>query len=86
MPRITEQQGIGRSLRAFLDMIAWSELGSDYLKRSDDGYNVIVTGIDGKLELFNDFSTHPFSGGRKSKQINIRGLTSNASGRYQQML
>ncbi|MQU62950.1 glycoside hydrolase family protein [Pseudomonas sp. FSL R10-1350] len=86
MPRITEQQGIGRNLLAFLDMLAWSELGSDCLKRSDDGYNVIVTGIDGKLELFNDYSTHPFSIGRKSKQINSRGLTSNASGRYQQML
>ena len=86
MPRVTEQPGIGRNLLAFLDMIAWSELGSDYLKRSDDGYNVIVTGIDGKLELFTDYLTHPFSGGRKSKLINSRGLTSNASGRYQQML
>lgn len=86
MPIITEQQGVGRNLLAFLDMLAWSELGGDNLKRSDDGYNVIVTGIDGKLELFNDYSTHPFSSGRKSKQINSRGLTSNASGRYQQML
>ena len=86
MPRITEQPGIGRNLLAFLDMIAWSELGSDYLKRSDDGYNVIVTGIDGKLELFTDYKAHPFMGGLKSKQINSRGLTSNASGRYQQML
>ena len=86
MPRITEQPGIGRNLLAFLDMIAWSELGSGYLKLSDDGYNVIVTGIDGKLELFTDYKAHPFSGGRKSKQINSRGLTSNASGRYQQML
>jgi muramidase (phage lysozyme) len=71
-------------------MLAWSELGDDYLKRSDDGYNVIVTvtvtGIDGKLELFNDYSTHPFASGRKSKVINSKGLTSNASGRPQFML
>ncbi len=86
MPRIAEQPGIGRNLLAFLDMLAWSELGSDYLKRSDNGYNVVVTGSDGKLELFTDYATHPFSGGRKSKLINSNGLTSNASGRYQQML
>lgn len=63
MPRTKEQPSIGRNLLAFLDVLAWSELGSDYLKRSDDGYNVIVTGIDGKLELFDDYATHPFSGG-----------------------
>ena len=86
MPRITEQEGISRNLLAFLDVLAWSELGSDYLNRSDDGYNVIVTGIDGKLELFTNYATHPFSGWRKSKLVNSKGLTSNASGRYQQML
>jgi muramidase (phage lysozyme) len=86
MPRITEAAAGGRNVLAFLDMLAWAELGSDYLERSDDGYNVIVTGIDNQLELFSDFSTHPFSQGRKSKVINRRGLTSNASGRYQFML
>ena len=86
MPRISESSAGGRNVLAFLDMLAWSGLGSDYLKRSDEGYNVIVTGIDGKLELFTDYRTHPFAGGRKSKVINSKGLTSNASGRYQQML
>jgi len=86
MPRISESSAGGRNVLAVLDMLAWAELGSDYLKRSDDGYNVIVTGIDGKLELFADYNVHPFAGGRKSKVINNRGLTSNASGRYQQML
>jgi muramidase (phage lysozyme) len=76
----------GVNVGACLDMLAWSELGSDYLRLSDDGYNVIVTGIDGKLELFDDYSTHPFENGRKSKVINGRGLTSNACGRYQFML
>lgn len=86
MPRISEVAAGGRNVSAFLDMLAWSELGADYLKRSDDGYNVVVTGIDGKLELFTDYTNHPFAGGRKSKAINSKGLTSNAAGRYQQML
>lgn len=86
MPRIAEAAAGGRNILAALDMIAWSELGSDYLTRSDDGYNVIVTGIDGKLELFTGYSSHPFAAGRKSKIINSKGLTSNASGRYQFML
>lgn len=85
MPRICESAAGGVNALAFLDMLAWSELGADYLKRSDDGYNVIVTGIDGKLELFNDYRAHPFAGGRKSKVINSKGLASTASGRYQQM-
>lgn len=86
MPRISESSAGDRNVLAFLDALAWAELGSDYLKRSDDGYNVIVTGIDGRLELFSDYADHPFVGGRKSKTINSKGLTSNASGRYQQML
>ena len=86
MARIDFKDAGGPNSLAFLDMLAWAELGSDYLKRSNDGYNVIVTGIDGALELFTDYSTHPFAGGRRSKLINRRGLTSNASGRYQQML
>ncbi len=86
MPRITEAQAGSVNALAFLDVLAWSELGNDYLRRSDDGYNVIVTGIDGKLELFTDYARHPFEGGRKSKVINSRGLISNAAGRYQQML
>jgi muramidase (phage lysozyme) len=86
MPRINLAAIGGLNVGACLDMLAWSELGTDYLQRSDDGYNVIVTGIDGKLELFDDYSTHPFEDGRKSKVINGRGLTSNACGRYQFML
>jgi muramidase (phage lysozyme) len=86
MPRIQSDAAGGQNVLAFLDMLAWSELGSDYLRRSDDGYNVIVTGTDGVLELFSDYSTHPFAGGRKSKVFSRSGQTSNASGRYQFML
>ncbi|QJI20324.1 MULTISPECIES: glycoside hydrolase family 24 protein [unclassified Pseudomonas] len=86
MPRISEIQAGSKNACAFLDALAWSELGSDYLTKSDDGYNVIVTGVDCRLELFSSYVRHPFEDGRKSKVINSRGLTSNASGRYQQML
>lgn len=86
MARLSESRAGNRNVLAFLDMLAWSELGADYLRRSDNGYNVIVTGRDGQLELFRDYARHPFEGGRPSKVINSKGLTSNAAGRYQQML
>jgi muramidase (phage lysozyme) len=74
------------NLQAFLDMLAVSEGTSISPITRCDGYDVIVTGADRKPEIFTDFSAHPFAGGRKSKIINSRGLTSNASGRYQHML
>lgn len=83
MPFITAQQAGGKNLCAFLDMIAFAE-GTARIG-NQQGYNVIVTGIDGKPETFSDYSTHPFANGRKSKVINSKGLTSNASGRYQHM-
>lgn len=79
-----EQLPGGQNMAAFLDMLGFSE-GTSRLG-TNNGYDVIVTGIDKKAEFFTDFSRHPFEGGRKSKVINSRGLTSNASGRYQQML
>ena len=71
---------------AFLDMLAVSEGTSTSPATLCRGYDVIVTGRDGQLEIFTDFSDHPFNAGRKSKAINSKGLTSNASGRYQFML
>jgi len=72
--------------QAFLDMLSVSEGTSTSPATQRDGYDVIVTGIDKKPEIFTDFSNHPFASGRKSKTINLNGLTSNASGRYQFML
>ena len=71
--------------QAFLDMIARSEGTSSDVNHSTrrDGFDVIVTGSDGKSEIFTDFSTHPFANGRAPKVINSHGLTSSASGRYQ---
>lgn len=86
MPFTNPAQLGGLNVAAFLDMLAWSEGTSTSPATKCDGYDVIVTGIDRKPEIFTDFSAHPFSRGRPSKVINSRGLTSNAAGRYQHML
>lgn len=86
MAVITPQQAGGRNVVAFLEMLAHSEGTSTSPATKNAGYDVIVTGADRKPEIFTDYSRHPFAGGRKSKPINSKGLTSNASGRYQFML
>lgn len=59
--------------RAFLDMIAWSEIGPALLARSDDGYNILVGG-----GLFEGYTDHP------RLKVKVReGLWSTAAGRYQ---
>lgn len=86
MSRLSESLAGGRNVLAFLDMLAWAEGTSTSPATALDGYDVIVTGIDRKPEVFKDFTDHPFAQGRPSKVINSKGLKSNASGRYQQML
>lgn len=60
--------------RAFLDMLAYSEIGSHLLANSDNGYNVIVGG-----SLFHSYADHP------RKYVAFKGgkLVSSAAGRYQ---
>jgi muramidase (phage lysozyme) len=86
MARIPVAQAGSRNALAFLDTLGWSEGTSTSPATILEGYDVIVTGVDKKSEIFKDFSDHPFAKGRPSKVINSKGLTSNASGRYQQML
>lgn len=86
MSVITEAVCGIKNMPAVLDMLGVSEGTVTSPATRCDGYDVIVTGIDRKPEVFTDFSTHPFANGRKSKVINSKGLTSNASGRYQFML
>lgn len=86
MSRLSESLAGGRNVLAFLDTLAWAEGTSTSPATALDGYDVIVTGIDRKPEVFKDFTDHPFAQGRPSKIINSKGLKSNASGRYQQML
>lgn len=71
------------NLHAFLDMLAFSEGTATSPATKDRGYDVIVTGIDGKPEIMTSYATHPFAGGRRPKVINSKGLASTASGRYQ---
>jgi muramidase (phage lysozyme) len=76
---------INKNRRAWLNMIAASEGTSTSPGTKNNGYDIIVTGIDGKPEIFTDYSKHPFSEGRAPKIINNNGLKSSASGRYQFM-
>lgn len=61
------------NLKAFLDMLAWSE-GTSTIKASDNGYNVLVGGA-----LFIGYLDHP----RKLISIPRLGIKSTAAGRYQ---
>jgi len=64
--------------RAFLDMIAFSEIGPALLAVSDNGYNVIVGSTAENPHLFTDYSNHPH------QFIHLgNGIVSTAAGRYQ---
>lgn len=65
------------NLKAFRDMIAWSEIGPRLLALSDDGYNVLVGSTPEHPLLFDDYSRHP--------QIHNAATNSDAAGRYQFM-
>lgn len=70
---------ISRNLSAFLDTIAWSELGTALLKKSDDGYNVIVGSTPAKPDLFTNYGRHP----GKYVDLPKYKVQSSAAGRYQ---
>lgn len=61
--------------KAFLDTIAYSELGPDLLARSDNGYNVIVGGTLWE----HGYDDHP----RVLVWLPHLGIHSSAAGRYQ---
>jgi muramidase (phage lysozyme) len=69
------------NLRAFLDMIAVSELGEGLLAVSDNGYNVIVGSTPKAPILFDSYADHP----RRVMALRIKGriVKSSAAGRYQ---
>lgn len=74
---MTARKTISKNLSAFLDMIAYSEIGPALLAKSDDGYNVLVGSNPAKPLLFTDYSKHP--------RIFNANLNSDAAGRYQFM-
>ena len=65
------------NLQAFLDTVAWSEIGPRLLAASDDGYNVCAGSTPEHPILFTDYSHHPM---RHDVATN-----SDAAGRYQMM-
>ena len=67
------------NVKAFLDMIAVSELGYQLLERSDRGYNVIVGSTPQKPILFTSYADHP----RRLIDLPKLGIKSTAAGRYQ---
>lgn len=71
------------NLKAFLDTIAYAEIGPQLLALSDDGYNVIVGSTPANPILFHDYSKHP----QQRQSVTMRGaiISSDAAGRYQFM-
>lgn len=69
---------ITQNQKAFLDLIAHSEIGEKLLQISDNGYDVIVGSTPTKPILFTSYADHP----RKLIAINDK-LKSTAAGRYQ---
>ena len=67
-----------RNMKAFLDMIAWSEISADVIAASDNGYNVLVGSLPGMVLTFSSYSRHP------GTRIYLNEtLSSTAAGRYQ---
>ncbi len=66
-----------RNIAAFLDMLAYSEIGPALLTGSDNGYNVIVGSTPANPILFTNYSQHP-------RQYQ-KAQNSDAAGRYQFM-
>ena len=79
-------KGLSANLNAVLDTLAWAEGTSTSPITKDDGYDIIVTGLNGRGRT-SDYREHPFVGpnARELVQVNLKGLFSSAFGRYQIM-
>ena len=67
-------------IKAFLSLIAWSEGTSTSPHTKNDGYDIVVGGINSP-NTFTDYTDHPFAKGG-CVQVNAN-LKSTAAGRYQ---
>lgn len=65
------------NMKAFLDTIAWSEIGPALLALSDNGYNVSVGSTPAHPILFSSYAGHP--------HLHDAATNSDAAGRYQFM-
>lgn len=85
MARMTVREAArygGENMLAFLDTLAWSELGDAILAGSDDGYDVFVGSTPAKIDLFTSYADHP----QRIITITLRDgrtIRSTAAGRYQ---
>ena len=71
------ESAVSDNLKAFLDLIAYSEIGPALLAVSDNGYNVLVGATADKPLLFDSYVTHP--------RVHNYAMNSDAAGRYQFM-
>lgn len=78
MPEITADAAGGQNVCAFLDMLACSEGTATSKYTHDNGYDVVVSGLDSP-NTFSGYSTHP----DVLVTVNSKGLKSTAAGRYQ---
>ncbi len=79
MSRISVDLAGSPNVLAFLDMLAYSEIGAAllHMPETDDGYKVIVGSTPAHPILFEDYSRHPMQ--------HIEAVNSDAAGRYQVM-
>ncbi|WP_163557567.1 glycoside hydrolase family 104 protein [Halomonas sp. NO4] len=82
MPSIRPQDAGGHNVCAFLDMIAWAEIGRAMLDASDDGYDVLVGSTPNDMAIFKSYDDHPLAGPDAAIEYR-QGLLSTAAGRYQ---
>lgn len=78
MARISVSAAGGKNVLAFLDMLAWSEGTRTSRYTKDDGYDVVVGGINSP-NTFSSYAGHP----NVLVTVNKQGLKSTAAGRYQ---
>jgi muramidase (phage lysozyme) len=88
MAVVNAAQAGGTNVPKFLDLLSVSEGTSTHQLTKNDGYDVIVTGDHAAgevgLEVFTDYSRHPFAAGRPGKIFHVNPIErSTASGRYQ---
>lgn len=81
MTRATPEQLGGKNRCAFLDMLAYSEIGREMLALSDDGYNVLVGSTPKHMTLFDNYADHPLP--RVEDAVQVGKIKSTAAGRYQ---
>lgn len=70
---------ISANVRAFLSMLAISEIGDRLLLKSDNGYNVLVGSTPDNPRLFSSYADHP----RQLIDLPRLNTKSTAAGRYQ---